>query len=56
MVDVDKGDYYQEKLQKMNDEGHIDTLESLKGAHPKAGKHFKESASLLIVKYEDVQY
>jgi hypothetical protein len=52
----EKREYYEEKLKEMNEEGHVGTMESLKRAQTKGMKLFRETASLLILKYEDIEY
>jgi len=52
----EKREYYKEKVKEMNEEGHVGTMESLKRAQTKGVKLLRETASLLILKYEDIQY
>jgi hypothetical protein len=51
----EKREYYEEKVKEMIEEGHVGTRESLKRAKTKGVKLLRETASLLILKYEDVQ-
>jgi len=51
----EKREYYKEKVKEMNEEGRVDTMESLKRAHTKGVKLLRETASLLILKYDDIQ-
>ena len=52
----EKREYYEEKVKEMNEEGCVGTMESLKRAQTKGVKLLRETASLLILKYEDIQY
>jgi hypothetical protein len=52
----EKREYYEEKVKEMNEEGRVGTMESLKRAQTKGVKLLRETASLLILKYEDIQY
>jgi hypothetical protein len=52
----EKREYYEEKVKEMNEEGRVGTMESLKRAQMKGVKLLRETASLLILKYEDIQY
>jgi hypothetical protein len=52
----EKREYYEEKVKEMNEEGRAGTMVSLKTAQTKRVKLLREPASLLILKYEDIQY
>ena len=52
----EKREYYEEKVKEMNEEGRVGTMESLKRAQTKGVKLLRQTASLLILKYEDIQY
>ena len=52
----EKREYYEEKVKEMNEGGCVGTMESLKRAQTKGVKLLRETASLLILKYEDIQY
>jgi hypothetical protein len=52
----EKREYYEEKVKEMNEEGRVGTMESLKRAHTNGVELLRETASLLILKYEDIQY
>ena len=52
----EKREYYEEKVKEMKEEGRVGTMGSLKRAHTKGVKLLRETASLLILKYEDIQY
>jgi len=52
----EKREYYEEKVKEMNEEGRVGTMESLKRAQTKGVKLLRETASLSILTYEDVQY
>ena len=54
-VSEEKREYYKEKVKEMNKESHVGTMESLKWAHTKGVTLLQETASLLILKYEDIQ-
>jgi hypothetical protein len=49
-------EYYEEKVKEMNEEGRLGTMESLKRSQTKGVKLLRETASLLILKYTDIQY
>jgi len=51
----EKREYYEEKVKEMNEEGPVGTMESLKRAQTNGVKLLRETASLLILKYEDIQ-
>jgi hypothetical protein len=55
-VNEEKREYFEEKVKVMNEEGHVGAIESLKRAPTKGVKLVRETASLLIPKYEDIQY
>jgi hypothetical protein len=46
----------EEKVKEMNEEGHVGTTESLKRVQRQRVKLFRDTASLLILKYHDIQY
>ena len=48
-------EYYKEKVKEMNEERRVGTMESLKRAQTKGVKLLRETASYLILKYEDIQ-
>ena len=52
----EKREYYKQIVKEMNEEGRVGTMESLKRAQTKGVKLLRETASLLILKYEDIQY
>jgi len=52
----EKKQYNEQKVKEMNEEGRIGTTESLKRAQTKGVKLLRETASLFILKYEDIQY
>jgi hypothetical protein len=52
----EKREYYKEKVQDMKAVGRIGIMQSFKRAQTKRVKLWREMASLLIVKHEDVQY
>jgi hypothetical protein len=56
VIHEEKREYYEEKVKEMNEEGRVGTMESLKRAQTKGVKLLRETASLLIPKYEDLQY
>jgi hypothetical protein len=53
---VEKREYYKEKVKEMNEEGRVGSMESLKRGRTKRVKRLRETASLMILKYEDIQY
>jgi hypothetical protein len=55
-VYVEKREYYKEKVKEMNEEGRVGTMESYKRAQTKGVKLLRETASLLILKCEDIKY
>jgi len=52
----EKRESYKENVKEMNEEGHVGTVEGLKRAKTKGVKVLRETTSLLILKYEDIQY
>jgi len=52
----EKREYYEEKVKEMNEEGRVCTMESLKRVQTKGVKLLRETASLLILTFEDIQY
>jgi len=52
----EKREYYKEKVNEMNEEGRVGTMESLQRAQTKGVKLLRETASLLRLKYADIQY
>jgi uncharacterized membrane protein (DUF106 family) len=52
----EKREYYKEKEKEMNQVGRIGNMESLKRVQTKRVKLLRETASLLILKYDDRQY
>jgi len=52
----EKRQYYEEKVNKMNEEGRVGTMESLKRAQTEGVELLRQTASLLILRYEDIQY
>jgi len=52
----EKREYYEEKVKEMNEEGRVGTKESLKRVQTKGVKLLRETASLLILQYQDIQY
>jgi len=52
----EKREYYEEKVKEMNEEGRVGSMECLKRAQTKRVKLLRETASLLILKDEDIQY
>jgi len=51
----EKMEYYEEKVKEKNTECRVGTTESVKRAEMKGVKHFRETASVLILNYEDIQ-
>jgi len=49
-------EYYEEKVEEIHEEGRLGKTESLKRVHTKGVKLLRETASLLILKYEEIQY
>jgi len=52
----EKREYFEGNVKEINEEGRVGTMESLKRAQKKGVKLLRETASLLILKYEDIQY
>jgi hypothetical protein len=52
----EKREYYEEKVKEMNKEGPVGTMESLKRVQTKGVKLLRETAGLLILKYDDIKY
>ena len=52
----EKREYYDEKVNEINEEGQVGTLKCLNRAQTKRVKLLRETTSLLILKYEDIQY
>jgi len=55
-VYAEEREYYKEKVTEINEEGHVGTMESLKRAQTKGVRLLRETASLLILTYEDIQH
>jgi len=51
-----KREYCEEKVKEVNEEGRVGTMDSFKRAQTKGVKLLRETASLLILKYEDILY
>jgi hypothetical protein len=49
-------EYYEKKIQEIDEEDRTGTMESLKTAQIKGVKILREIASFLVIKYEDIQY
>jgi hypothetical protein len=48
--------YHEENVNEINGQGSVGTMESLKRAQKKRAKILQETASFLILKYEDIEY
>jgi len=55
-VSEEKREYYKEKVKEMNEESHVGTVESLRRAQTPVVNLLRETASLLILKFEDIHY